>query len=171
MLGQSSNLKEVLWNFSRFRDETKRLTLKQNPHFYDSEVLPTLPEKYGGKFRTDPVDTFRHKRSISVLTDNSGPTGRVFLETTTETRAFGNVWVPNDAIIFKGSCLFLPPFPTLTFYQTFAESLRVKASSVRPSKTHPYGVLRSFHRLPPLGRLNGVAHCLLRIRHQRHHHY
>ena len=75
-------------------------------------MLPALPEEYGGKFRIDPVDTFQHKR-ISVLTDNSGPTGRVFLETTTETRAFGNVWAPNDAIIFKGSCLILSPFPIL----------------------------------------------------------
>ena len=106
-LGESSGLKEILWNFSRYKEE-KRLTLKQNPHFY--KVLPTLAEKYGGKFRTDPIETFQHEK-ISVLTDNAGPTGRVFLETTKETRAFGNVWVPKDAIIFKGSCLpFFPLF-------------------------------------------------------------
>jgi hypothetical protein len=78
------------------------LTLKQNPHFY--EVLPSLPERYGGRFRTDPIESFQFEK-ISVLTDNPGETGRVFLETAEETRAFGNVWVPKDAIIFKGSFL------------------------------------------------------------------
>jgi hypothetical protein len=97
----SSDLKETLWNFSRYSNG-KRLTLKQNPHFY--EVLPTSPEEYEGRFRRDPIKTFDHEK-ISVLTDSSGLTGRVFLETPKETRAFGNVWVPKDVIIFKGSCL------------------------------------------------------------------
>ena len=52
------------------------------------------------------------------------------------------------------------------------ESLRVKTSSVRPSKTHPiYGVLRSFRRLMPGRRyLTEVAHYCRprpRLRHQR----
>ena len=105
VLGPRSDLSEVLWKFSRLKDEKKRLILEQNPHFY--KVLPTLPEAYGGKFRMDPIgrlETFRHER-ISVLVDNPGLAGRVFLETAREVRAFGNVWVPKDAIIFKGSCL------------------------------------------------------------------
>jgi len=101
VLSQHASLPEVLWNFSRFKGE-KRLTLKQNPHFY--EMLPISPEKYGGKFTMDPIRTFQHQK-ISVLIDNLGPAGRVFFETAKETRVFGNAWLPKDAIIFKGSCL------------------------------------------------------------------
>jgi hypothetical protein len=94
-------MNEILWNFSRFKDG-RRLTLKDNPHFY--EKLPTSAEKYDGQFRTHPIETFRHDK-ISVLTDNPLATGRVFLETAKQKRAFGNVWVPKEAIIFKGSYL------------------------------------------------------------------
>jgi hypothetical protein len=98
-----------MWNFSRFKDE-RRLTLKDNPHFYEN--LPTSAEKYEGQFRTEPVVTFRREK-ISVLTDNPRLTGRLFLETAKEKkRAFGNVWVPKEAIIFKGSypfCSFFSP--------------------------------------------------------------
>ena len=86
------------------------MTLKDNPHFY--KKLPTSAEKYEGQFRTDPIETFYHAK-ISVLTDNPLQTGRVFLETDKRKWAFGNVWVPKDAIIFKGSfILFCVPFLT-----------------------------------------------------------
>lgn len=42
---------------------------------------------------------------VNVLTDIPGPLGRVFLETAQNTRAFGNFWIPNDAIIFKSETL------------------------------------------------------------------
>jgi hypothetical protein len=106
VLTQHATWAEVLWNFSRFKGE-KRLTLEQNPHFY--EVLPTSPEKYGSGFTMDPVKTFQHQK-ISVLIDNPGPASRVFLETTKETRVFLNAWVPKDAIIFKGSYGIVPIF-------------------------------------------------------------
>jgi hypothetical protein len=113
VLDQESTIQEVLWNFSRFKDE-RRLTLKQNPHFYKDSDLPESQEAYVGEFRTDPVENFQHTK-ICVLTDKPG---RVFLETDKDTtRAFGNVWVPNKAIIFKGSStfsflsLFLTAFP------------------------------------------------------------
>ena len=111
-LSKTSNLQEILWNFSHFKGE-KRLTLKQNPHFY--QVLPTLAEQYEGKFRRDPVETFDHEK-INVLTDNLGPTGRVFIETAKESRAFGNVWAPRKAIIFKGSSLLHLFFRSLTSF-------------------------------------------------------
>jgi hypothetical protein len=101
VLGQKSNLTEVLWNFSRFK-KGSRLVLEHNPHFY--KRLPTLPGAYGGEFRMEPIETFQHE-AISVLIDNPGHAGRVFLETAKEARAFGNVWIPKNAIIFKGSCL------------------------------------------------------------------
>ena len=97
VLGPKSNLQEVLWNFSRFKDG-RRLTLKENPHFYNPLDLPMSPESYVGDFRTDPIDSFMHSK-ISVIKDKPG---RVFLETDQKTRAFGNVWVLNDAIILKG---------------------------------------------------------------------
>ena len=108
LLSQSSDTKEILWNFSRFKDE-RRLTLKDNPHFYDE--LPTSAEKYKGQFRTDPVETFQ-KEKISVLTDRPRLTGRLFLETAKKKRAFGNVWAPKEAIIFKGSYISVFPFLT-----------------------------------------------------------
>jgi hypothetical protein len=116
VLCSKSNQNEILWNFSRFEDE-RRLTLKQNPHFYNA--LPTSPEKYGDNFLTEPepIETCLHKRKIrkiSVLTDSLGQAGRVFLKTAKQIRAFGNVWVPKNAIIFKGSWLSLL-IPSLTF--------------------------------------------------------
>jgi hypothetical protein len=112
MLSPHSGLSEVLWMFSRYKEKNKCLALMQNPHFY--ERLPTLPEAYGGEFRMDPIETFRHER-ISVLVDRSGHAGRVFLEIAGQTRAFGNVWGPNDRLVFKGSyvhaflCFFFHP--------------------------------------------------------------
>ncbi len=107
-LSQSSDLKEVLWNFSRSKNERCRLTLEDNPHFY--EALPSSPEEYGPTFRRDPIKTFQHER-ISVLVDRK-LTGRVFLETDMTRRAFGNIWCPKHAIIFKGFTLsFLSVLP------------------------------------------------------------
>jgi len=103
VLSPTSNLQEILWNFSRFKDE-RRLTLKQNPHFYKHSDLPTSREAYVGDFKTDPIDSFQDAK-ICVLTDKPG---RVFLETDQNSRAFGNVWVPKDAMIFKGSRITLP---------------------------------------------------------------
>ena len=85
------------------------MTLKQNPHFY--QRLPTLTGSYGGKFRMDPIETFRYEK-VSVLIDNPGQAGRVFLETARRRRVFGNVWAENNRIFFKGSRVhaFLCPF-------------------------------------------------------------
>jgi hypothetical protein len=134
--------------FSRFKDKKRRLSLEQNPHFY--EALPSSPKTYGGEFRMNPIQTFQYE-GISVLIDNPDRAGRVFLETAGKVRVFGNVWDVNDTIIFKGSWLFMGFPPSLTPCQTSVEGLRVKASSGRPSKVYPtYGVLRSvFYLLPP----------------------
>ena len=102
VLSGNSDINEILWNFSRLRNSGHHLTLKHNPHFY--KVLPTSPKKYDGQFRTDPIVTL-HQARISVLTDNPGPAGRLFLEIAKEKRAFDNIWVPKEAIIFKGSYL------------------------------------------------------------------
>jgi hypothetical protein len=56
VLCEQSGFGEILWNFSRFKDEKKRLSLRQHPQFY--ETLPTLPKEYGAEFRRDPTETF-----------------------------------------------------------------------------------------------------------------
>jgi len=134
VLGQSPELKEILWNFRRFKDQKRRLTLKQNPCFYS--WLPMSPEAYGGKFCIDPIENFQLEK-IRVLTDNPGQTGRVYLQTAQNTRAFGNVWVPKTAIIFKGPRFSVILFSLLTSFQTPVESSRVKASSERLLRTRP----------------------------------
>lgn len=122
MLGNDSTVAEVLWNFSRFKDN-KRITLKQNPHFYKN--LPGSKEAYGSGFRIDPVERFVDAPKVHVLTDRPG---RIYLDSGqgTLTRAFGNVWQPKDAIIFKGSCLTSSHFPFSTSLQTFAVNSRAK---------------------------------------------
>ena len=151
MLCKSSNKSEILWNFSRLPDSKGRLTLKQNPHFYG--WLPTLPEQYGGNFQIAPIGDFLHLHSesrIHVLTDNPGR--RVYLETAQNTRAFGNVWVANNAIIFKGSILSVISFSqSLTSEKMSVESSRVKVSLERPFRTRPTcGVLRNPWDVLPL---------------------
>ncbi|KAI0288281.1 hypothetical protein BC826DRAFT_1107873 [Russula brevipes] len=100
VLGKRSSLAaEVLWNFSRCKDEKKRLTLKQNPHFY--AALPKRKEAYGGEFRREPIEQFTNQSKIYVLIDRPG---RIYIHTDQYTRAFGNFWVVNEAIIFKNVC-------------------------------------------------------------------
>ncbi len=105
ILGEETSVDEILWNFSRLKDN-RRITLKQNPRFYRS--LPTSTHAYSGAFTTDPIEKFwdaNETCEICVLTDERS---RVFLETDKRKRAFGNFWVPDKAIIFKGPRLVLP---------------------------------------------------------------
>lgn len=105
-LCQKSDQHEVLWNFGRFKDG-RRLTLKQNPHFYNVSDLPASRRAYVDNFTIHPIYEFRdpiydHQHQpprICVLTDKPG---RVFLNAIPHTRAFGNIWRPDKAIIFKG---------------------------------------------------------------------
>jgi len=107
-------LPEVLWNFSRYKGN-KRLTLKQNPHFYKG-----LPGKYEDDFESYPIEQFldapgdakgdsldRPKPKISVLVDRQG---RIYLESDQGPRTFGNVWCPQKAIIFKRLSLIFSTF-------------------------------------------------------------
>jgi len=101
-LCEKSDQNELLWNFGRYPDGKGRLTLKQNPYFYTQ--LPTSSERYGARYSSNPIleGFFQHaSEMISVLTD--GP-DRVYMKIA-ERRAFGGVWIANNAIIFKGSSL------------------------------------------------------------------
>lgn len=96
VLNENPSSAEILWNFSCFKDQ-RRLTLKQNPHFYTN--LPASPEAYGGEFEIEPTVNFRHANKFYVLTDRPG---LVYIKTHQYLRCFGNSWCPNSAIIFKG---------------------------------------------------------------------
>ena len=98
VLNNDSKLQEILWNFSRF-DRERRLTLSQNPHFYNH--LPTSSNANWSGFDSKateenfPTD---HAQPIYVLTNTPG---RVFLELGPNPRAFDNVWNMNETLIFK----------------------------------------------------------------------
>jgi hypothetical protein len=77
------------------------------------------------------MESFVDTTKVHVLTDRRG---RVYLDSGQDTRAFGNVWRPKDAIIFKGSCLTSSNFPLSTPLQTFAANSRAKVLWVNRSK-------------------------------------
>jgi len=84
-------LPEIIWNFHHFEGE-RRLGLAQNPHFYKD-----LPTHSGSIFERQPTE--RYHGTIYVLTNNSR---RVFLDIDGKLRAFDNVSVVNNTLIFKG---------------------------------------------------------------------
>ncbi|KAH9965839.1 hypothetical protein BC827DRAFT_772497 [Russula dissimulans] len=94
VLSNGSKLEEVLWNFSR--QNQNRLSLTQNPHFYQN--LPPSPYSYGDEFIADPIELFQDMLNVHVLTN--GP-GRVYLTCDQNPQVFYNVWVPKKALIFK----------------------------------------------------------------------
>ena len=96
MVNENPTLAEILWNFSHLKGE-RRLTLKQNPHFYAR--LPRSPDAYSGGFTMEPTEDFQHANKFYVLTDRQG---LAYFKTNQYTRCFGNFWCPNGAIIFKG---------------------------------------------------------------------
>lgn len=110
VLSNNPSIQEILWSFSRSSDEKirNRLTLVDNPHFY--EELPTLPEAYGDDVKIDPTEDFRHARKFYVLTDKPEP---VYIMTDQVLRCFGNFWCPQNAIIFKGLGIFFISFPCI----------------------------------------------------------
>ena len=105
-LSDNPSLQEILWNFSRIKDKDERLTLRENPHFY--EKLPKSPDGYGDSLKIDPTEDFRHSNMFHVLTDKPE---MVCIMTDQISRSFSNFWCPRTSIIFKGLCVlffFLP---------------------------------------------------------------
>ena len=100
MVSHSAGIEEVLWKFTQFEDE-RRITLHDNPHFYSD--LPTSFDAYTARFSALPIDNFAPKPNATIYVLVGQP-GRVpvFLETRHDTRVFGNVFVLNDVMIFKG---------------------------------------------------------------------
>ena len=97
LLGDSPTLQEILWNFSRFKDEKKHLALREHPHFYAE--LPTSPAAYASSVKIDPTEDFRHSNKFYVLTDNPE---LVHITTNQVSQSSGNLLSPPNAIIFKG---------------------------------------------------------------------
>ena len=134
MLSNGSKVEEVLWNFSR--QEQNRLSLTQNPHFYQN--LPPSPYSYGEEFIADPIELVRDMLKVQVLTN--GP-GRVFLTCDQNPQVFYNVWAPKKALIFKGlrlAFLFFLTFPTpcqMSMGNSWANVLLAHLFKERPSGT------------------------------------
>lgn len=105
MLGDSPSLQEILWNFSCFKDTKRRLTLRDNPHFYTD--LPTLPEAYGNRIEINPTVDFQHADIFYVLADYKPMS--VSIQTDQISRRFYNFYCPQNAIIFQGLRIFFFP--------------------------------------------------------------
>ena len=100
-LSDCPSVQEILWNFSHYKDEQKRLTLSENPHFYAE--LPTSPEEYGDSLKIDPTEDFRHADKFYVLIDKPE---LVHIVTDRVSQCFGNFWCLKNAFIFKGLGVF-----------------------------------------------------------------
>jgi hypothetical protein len=90
---------EILWNFSRYPDSGKRITLMKNPHFYHHHHFPiTSPNAQPDGFTIGPMDSFHDAKDIYVLTSKPS---RVFFEFGQNSRAFDNFWRTNEIFVFK----------------------------------------------------------------------
>jgi hypothetical protein len=100
---------EILWNFSRYTDD-RRIALWQNPHFY---LGLSTSSAYGAEFSKhtmrDSDFILKPHDNVYVLVDKPD-LGRVYLEVEDKEpkRIFGNVWMPNDVMIFKGEPIITP---------------------------------------------------------------
>jgi hypothetical protein len=105
MLSGEPSLSEILWNFGRYQGRA-RVTLEQNPHFYSS--LPANESRFTPLFKRHPLRDFRKALkshdTVYILVDTPS---RMFFETEGEKRSFGNVWMLNGTLIWKGLCLLL----------------------------------------------------------------
>ena len=144
VLSNSPSLQEVLWNFSRFKDEDKRLTLRENPHFYAK--LPASPKAYRGGVKIDPTEDFRHANKFYVLTDKLEP---VYIMIGQVLQPFGNLWCPQNAIIFKGMGVLFLSFPVfLISFQISMGGSGGKGSSRHLLEEHTVGSVSS-SQCPP----------------------
>ena len=136
VLSNEPSLQEILWNFSRFKDEKQRLTLGDNPHFYSE--LPTSLEAYMDSLEIDPTDDFWHADKFYVLTDKPEP---LYIVTDRSSQSFGNFWRPQNAIIFKGFGVFFYFISSLFLMscQTSMGDSGERASSGHLSEAHTMG--------------------------------
>ena len=155
-LSYSPSIQEILWNFSRFKDEKRRLTLRENPHFYAE--LPTSPEAYGDSFEINPTEEFPHTITSKFYVLTNKPE-LVYIMADQVLKSFGNFWFPKDAVIFKGLvilfCLF--SVPEVLPGQTSVGGLWGGALSRHLSQAHPVGSVLGDSWCPPFQELLGIV--------------
>ena len=133
-LSASLSLPEILWNFSRY-DNHARITLEQNPNFYLR--CPVDESEYTPKFRRyplqDPSGALEYNDTLYVLIDRPC---RVFLDSEHQPRIFGNIWLLDSTLIFRGLCyVFLSPRFLSDIFPDYSGVIEgeelVKSSSIR----------------------------------------
>ena len=99
---------DIVWNFVCYTDH-RRITLGQNPHFYLG--FPRHWNVYEPPFfsplRVKDSVPIRHNDTVVVAVDKPSQS-RIFLHTGQGCRIFGNVWMPDDDLIFNGFSLISP---------------------------------------------------------------
>ena len=113
-LGPEVNVSELLWTFSRLPDD-RRVTLKQNPHFYLSKDLSDRPLAYNNHFVLKPLKDLKTEKDLKVMI-LSDRTGQIYFDYKKFSKTYGNIWRPHNAIILKGIVIYLTLSPTLTWY-------------------------------------------------------
>ena len=102
ILCPSSSRSEIIWALVRYRG-LQRVIRRQNPFFYR---LPTSVNEYDRDFKLHPIEDFQavfnHNVRVHVLVDKPG---RIFIQSGTKNLIYGNVWMPKDTLIFKGTSL------------------------------------------------------------------
>jgi hypothetical protein len=100
--------------------EDRRISLKQNPHFYFSKDLSDRAPAYDDKFRLEPLKDLRPEKGLVVLVllDRAG---QIFFDYQKFSKTYGNIWRPSNTIILKG---------------------KSSLSSVSKIDTYPYPIIR-----------------------------
>ena len=107
VLSDHAILPEVLWNFYQIKDKRKRLTLMENPHFYNKTPSTLLGAFWDGveTLDIDATEDFEHGFTISVLTDKQEPVHLIIDNKIVH--SFGNLWHSNNgSMLLKGSGIF-----------------------------------------------------------------
>lgn len=103
---------EMVWNLGRLRDR-RRITPGRHPFFYQD--LPISREEYDKNFKLYPIENFQavFNRNVYVLVDKPGC---VFIQSeSARQETFGNVWMPKETLVFKGTFPPFYPHYSLTF--------------------------------------------------------
>ena len=95
--------------------------MRENPHFYLD--LPTNQDAYGADFSEKSAKVFQFKpnNTVYVLVDKPD-LGRVYLDAEQRKRIFGNVWMPNNVMIFKGELIAWSERSSHNIWQIFVGS-------------------------------------------------
>ncbi|KAH9974891.1 hypothetical protein BGW80DRAFT_121903 [Lactifluus volemus] len=108
-LDDPTTIPQILWIFHNKKGD-KRITLKDNPHFYLKLPSKGLESEFdswkdGKGFHRDPLThigpDLEQNGTVYVILDRSS--SRLYLDVA-ESRVFGNLWHPRKKIILKDIC-------------------------------------------------------------------